>query len=194
MTPGRGGMSVQQASERWEASGAFDDLKAALAAVGCADVDPNPKDGRNWPHKDRRVRDAFHLEWTRRMQARSGIDPLEVTPREKLQAVWRAKRDEVETKMVECYTVQKLTTGQCAQKFEMSQARVRQILKAHGVKIRPKNEEMTAERSEVIQLWKLGYSTTSIAKRRRVSRQAIDEMLRKAGLMQARKRSEKVDK
>ena len=187
-------MSVQQASERWEASGAFEDLKAALAAVGCSDADPNPKDGTNWPHRDRRVRDAFHLEWTRRMQARSGINPLEVTPREKLQAVWRAKRDEVETKLVECYTVQKLTTGQCAQKFEMSQARVRQILKAHGVKIRPKNEEMTAERSEVIALWKAGYSTTNIAKRRRVSRQAIDEMLRKAGLMQAKKRPEKADK
>lgn len=194
MTPGRGGMSAKHATERWEASGAFEDLRAALEAVGCADADPNPKDGRKWPHPDRRVRDAFHMEWTRRMQARSGIDPLEVTPREKLLAVWRAKRGEVETKMVECYTVQKLTTGQCAQKFEMSQARVRQVLKAHGVKIRPKHEEMTAERSEVIELWKLGYSTTSIAKRRRVSRQAIDEMLRKAGLMQARKRSDKVDK
>jgi predicted DNA-binding protein YlxM (UPF0122 family) len=193
MTPGRGEMSAQQATERWEASTAFEELKAALAVVGCADVDPNPKDGRNWPHKDRLVRDAFHLEWTRRMQARSGIDPLEVTPREKLLAVWRAKRDQVEVKMVECYTMQKMSTGQIAQKFELSQARVRQVLKAHGVKIRPKHEEMTAERSEVIELWNQGFSTTNIAKRRRVSRQAIDEMLRKAGLMQTKKRATKAD-
>lgn len=40
------------------------------------ETDPREWKPRHWPSPDRAIRDRFHAEWTRRLQARFNIDPL----------------------------------------------------------------------------------------------------------------------
>lgn len=104
------------------------DMKDALDAVGCATY-------RELTQQPRAVRDRFHADWTARMHARCGIDPLAVPSMRNLDTFRRKAmgREGVDRKAVAEAYAEKVPLLHIAERFGVSERTVFRIARAEGL-------------------------------------------------------------